>query len=79
MLTKAPCCTKSDLYFPNKSTVSIADVVKLCIEVGKAKRAHLLTAFELAHTILHTLNSIWAAGDLCGTAEWGGAQQQGTR
>ena len=61
----------SDLYFPNKSTVSIADVVKLRMEVGKAKKAHLLKVFELVHTILHTLNGIWAPGDLHGPAEWG--------
>lgn len=38
LLTKAPCCTMSDLYCPNKSTVSTLDVVKLHMEVGKAKK-----------------------------------------
>lgn len=61
----------SDLYFPNKSTVPIVAVEKLHMEVGKAKKAHLLKVFELVHTILHTLDGIWALGELHGTPDWG--------
>lgn len=48
----------SDLYFPNKSTVSTVDVVKLRMEVGKAKKPHLLKLFECVHAVLCTLDSV---------------------
>lgn len=54
-LTKAPCCTMSDLYFPNSSTVSIVDVVKLRVEVGKAKkRPFVESVWTCAHRTTYT-------------------------
>lgn len=59
----------SDLYFPNKSTVSIVDAVKLHME---EKNLHLLKAFEFM-----PIDGIWVPGYLHATRKLG-KQQHGT-